>query len=48
MRIIRGVGNGTVRYKNDREGWNHGGCFEKLKIVVFLAKHVSFMYLCGQ
>ena len=23
-------------------------CLEKLKIVVFLAKHVSFIYLCEQ
>ena len=23
-----------------------GGCLEKLKIVVFLGKHVSFIYLC--
>ena len=31
-------------------GWNNwgGGCFEKLKIVVFLAKHVSFIYLYEQ
>ena len=25
-----------------------GGCLEKLKIVVFLGKHVSFIYLCEQ
>ena len=25
-----------------------GGCLEKLKIVVFLAKHASFIYLCEQ
>ena len=25
-----------------------GGCLEKLKIAVFLAKHVSFIYLCEQ
>ena len=25
-----------------------GGCFEKLKIVVFLGKHVSLIYLCEQ
>ena len=25
-----------------------GGCFEKLKVVVFLVKHISSMYLCGQ
>ena len=40
-----------VRYENNREGWNNWGegCLEKLKIVVFLAKHViSFIYLCEQ
>ena len=25
-----------------------GGCFEKFKIVVFLAKQVSFIYLCEE
>ena len=25
-----------------------GGCLEKLKIVVFLGKHVSCIYLCEQ
>ena len=24
------------------------GCLDKLKIVVYLAKHISFIYLCGQ
>ena len=39
-----------VRYNNNREGWNNqvGDRLEKLKIVVFLAKNVSFMYLCEQ
>ena len=28
-------------------GWNNrgGGCLEKLKIVLFLGKHISFIYL---
>ena len=39
-----------VLYNNNRGGWNNrgGGCLEKSKIVVFLGKHVSFLYLCEQ
>ena len=30
-------------------GWNNrGGCLEELKIIIFLAKHVSFIYLYEQ
>ena len=31
---------------NNSLGLNNRGCFEKLKIVVSSAKHVSFIYLC--
>ena len=36
-----------ARYNNDRGvGTIGGGCLEKLKIVVFFAKHIPFIYLC--
>ena len=49
MRIIGG-GLEMARYNNN---WGvgtigGGGCSEKLKTVIFLAKHVSFIYLCEQ
>ena len=38
-----------ARYNNN---WglelSGGGCLEESKIVVFLAKHISFIYLCEQ
>ena len=41
-----------VRYNNNRRGIEEqlggGGCLQKLKIVVFLGKHVSFTYFCEQ
>ena len=47
MRIIRGLE--MVGYKNDRGvGTIAGGCLEKLKLAVFLVKHVSFVYLYEQ
>ena len=36
-----------VPYSNNREVGAMGG-LEKLKIVIFLAKHVSFIFLCEQ
>ena len=33
---------------NNQGGCNQGGCLEILKIVVFLVKHVSCIYLCEQ
>ena len=32
----------------EQSGGGGGGCLEKLKIVVFLAIHKSFVYSCGQ
>ena len=47
MRVIRGEGLETVRYNNNRGvGIIGGGCLEKPKIVVFLGKYVSFIFLC--
>ena len=40
-----------VRYNNNRGGVGiigGRGCLEKQKIVVFLGKHVSLIYLCEQ
>ena len=38
-----------VRYSNNRGvGIIGGGFLEKYKIVVFLGKHVSFIYSCEQ
>ena len=50
MRKIGGGGLEMVRYNNNREGVGiiAGGSLEKLKIVVFLAKHISCVYLCEQ
>ena len=47
MRIIGGLE--MVRYNNNRGlEQSGGGCLEKLKTVVLLAKHVSFIYLSEQ
>ena len=36
----------TVRYNNSQGvGTFGGGCLEKLKLVVFLTKHISTIYL---
>ena len=49
VRIIAG-GLEMVQYSNNQGVGTVGGsgCLEKLKIVVFLVKHVSFLYLCEQ
>ena len=45
VKIIGGLE--MARYNNDRGvGTIGGGCLEKLKIVVFFAKHIPFIYLC--
>ena len=36
------------QYNNDFKLEQSEGCLEKLKVVVFLAKHISLMYLCEQ
>ena len=48
-KIEGGGGLEMVRYNNNRGvGIIGGGCLEKQKIVVFLGKHVSLIYLCEQ
>ena len=47
MRIIEGLE--MARYNNDwGVGIIGGACLEKQKVVAFLGKHVSFIYLCEQ
>ena len=42
----RGGGLEMIRYNNNRVVRAiGGGCLENLKIIIFLAKHVSFTYL---
>ena len=36
-----------ITITRDRNNWG-GGVFEDIEIVVFLAKHISFTYLCEQ
>ena len=46
--MLRGVGNGPIETLLEGRNNRGGGCLQTLKIFVFLAKRISFTYLCEQ